>query len=351
VVRQRAALEKIPAYKPGKRAASADVVKVSANESPYGPLPTVREAIDAHLAGLNEYPDMHATALREALAERHGVDPMQIAFGAGSVEVLQQIMLAVSEPGSEVIYPWRSFEAYPIVVTVAGASSVAVPLTSDERHDFDAMAAAITERTSMVIVCNPNNPTGTSVGQDELQAFIERVPRDVLVVLDEAYVEFNRDPDAADGEDFFRRFDNVAVLRTFSKAHGLAGLRIGYAIAPPAVADALRKVAVPFAVTTLAQVAALASLGVEHELGERVSTIVGERERMFPQLAALGTPVTKSEGNFFWLRLGDDTQRVGDALAEQGVLVRAFPGEGIRVTVSSPEVNDRVLGALRAVLQ
>ncbi|KAB1655097.1 histidinol-phosphate transaminase [Pseudoclavibacter chungangensis] len=345
MVQQRDALGAIPAYRQGAIPDRPDLVKLTSNENPYEPLPSVREAVAAELHTLHLYPSMSATELVEALARRHGVTPDEIALGAGSVEVAAQLVSAAAGDGDEVLFAWRSFEAYPILTRIAGATPVMVPLTHDERHDLDAMADAITERTRLVLLCNPNNPTGTTLGADEVRAFLDRVPEDVLVVLDEAYVEFNRRPDSAIGIELFRERANVAVLHTFSKAYGLAGLRIGYAIARADVADNLRRVALPFGVTGLAQRAALASLAAERELLDRVDAVVAERARVLDALVRQGWAPSETEANFVWLRTGARTEEVSDALAAAGILVRAFPGEGIRITIGSPLANDRLIEA------
>jgi histidinol-phosphate aminotransferase len=229
-------------------------------------------------------------------------------------------------------------------VQVSGARSVRVPLTADEHHDLDAMAAAITDRTRLVLVCTPNNPTGTAVRRQQLERFIDRVPSDVLVVIDEAYREFVRDPDVPDALDVYRGRPNVAVLRTFSKAYGLAGLRVGYAVAHEPVAEALRKTAVPFGVSGIAQVAATASLGAESELLARVAALVGERSRVQAALREQGwARVPDSEANFVWLRLGGRTQEFAAACEQAGVMVRPFADEGARVTIGEPEANDLFL--------
>jgi histidinol-phosphate aminotransferase len=336
----------LPLYKQGAMPASADVAKLSSNENPYPPLPSVVSAIADGLGTINRYPDMGAVRLRTALAERYGVAPGNIAVGAGSVEVAQQIVHAVAGVGDEVMFAWRSFEAYPIITLIAGATPVAVPLTPDDRHDFDAMVAAITPATRVIFVCTPNNPTGTASGADEVASFLARVPSDVIVVIDEAYVHFTRRRDAVSGMELFRSHDNVVVLHTFSKAYGLAGLRLGYAVAPLALADDLRRVSVPFAVSDLAQTAALASLDADVELSARVDRIVNERDRVADALTAAGWSLQDSQANFVWLRAGDDTARVDAALREAGVLVRSWDGEGLRITIGSPHDNDRVLSVL-----
>jgi histidinol-phosphate aminotransferase len=242
-----------------------------------------------------------------------------------------------------VVFAWRSFEAYPIIVQVAGARAVRVPLRPDESHDLDAMVTAVTDRTRLVLVCSPNNPTGVAAGRTELEAFLDRVPTDTLVVIDEAYREFVRDPAVPDGLELYRERPNVAVLRTFSKAYGLAALRVGFAVAHAPVAAALRKTAVPFGVSTLAQDAAVASLDAEKDLAERVDQLVAERARVVAALTDQGWPALNSQANFVWLRLGERTEEVARACADAGVVVRPFPGEGIRVTVAEAAASDLFL--------
>jgi histidinol-phosphate aminotransferase len=345
--RLRRALDALPSYQPGRPAAEAhedrQVYKISSNENPYPPLPGVLEAVTAAAGAMNRYPDMFATGLVAALSERFDVPPSHLATGTGSVGVLQQIIQATAAEGDEVIYAWRSFEAYPIVVGISGATSVRVPLDAAARHDLTAMADAMTDRTRLILVCSPNNPTGPVVGRDELTAFLDRVPDDVVVVIDEAYSEFIRDPGAADGVELYRDRPNVCVLRTFSKAYGLAGLRVGFAVAHEPVADALRKTAVPFGVSGVAQQAAIESLRREKALLERVETIVAERARVRDALLAQGWSVPVSEANFVWLALGDDTVEFARQCNNAGIVVRPFAGEGCRVTVAEPEAGDVLL--------
>ncbi|WP_153813803.1 histidinol-phosphate transaminase [Streptomyces sp. SUK 48] len=338
----RAELEGIPTYKPGKPAAADGPVayKLSSNENPYPPLPGVLERVTAAAASFNRYPDMACAALTQELAERFGVPASHVATGTGSVGVAQQLIQATSGPGDEVIYAWRSFEAYPIITQINGARSVQVPLTPGDVHDLDAMAEAITDRTRLIFVCNPNNPTGTVVRRAELERFLDRVPKDVLVVLDEAYREFIRDPEVPDGVELYRERPNVCVLRTFSKAYGLAGLRVGFAIAHEPVAAALRKTAVPFGVSQLAQEAAIASLRAEDELLGRVGSLVCERTRVVDALRAQGWTVPETQANFVWMRLGERTTAFAQACEEHGVVVRPFAGEGVRVTIGEAEAND-----------
>lgn len=347
--RFRSTLDTIAAYRPGKPAMSPEgrAYKLSSNESPYGPLPSVRQAITEAGAAAHLYPDNAAGELVAAIAQRYGVPEEHVAVGCGSVGVVQQLLEAIGEPGVEVVYAWRSFEAYPILVQLAGASAVTVPLR-DEKHDLPAMAASITKRTRLVFVCNPNNPTGTAVSRAELTTFLDQVPEECLVVLDEAYREYVRDPDVPDGLDLYRDRPNVAVLRTFSKAYGLAGLRVGYLVGHTPVAEAARKTQLPFVVNRAAQAAAVASLEAEKELLERVETTTSERTRVRGELLAGGYEVPPSEGNFVWLRLGERTADFAAACERSGVTVRPFAGEGARVTVADREANDALLKAASA---
>ncbi|WP_329273959.1 histidinol-phosphate transaminase [Streptomyces sp. NBC_01451] len=340
--RLRAELEGIPTYKPGRPAAAGGPVayKLSSNENPYPPLPGVLETVTAAAGTFNRYPDMACTELMSELAERFAVPVPHVATGTGSVGVAQQLIQATSGPGDEVIYAWRSFEAYPIITQISGATSVKVPLTPGDVHDLDAMADAITDRTRLIFVCNPNNPTGTVVRRAELERFLDRVPGDVLVVLDEAYKEFVRDAEVPDGVVLYRDRPNVCVLRTFSKAYGLAGLRVGFAIAHEPVAAALRKTAVPFGVSQLAQDAAVASLRAEDALLGRVGSLVSERTRVVDGLRGQGWTVPETQANFVWLRLGERTVDFAAVCERAGVVVRPFPGEGVRVTVGETEAND-----------
>lgn len=344
--RLRHTIDSLPSYKPGRPATAGSgqtAFKISSNENPYPPLPGVLDAVADAAGSINRYPDMFATGLVDALAKRFDVPPADIATGTGSVGVLQQVIQATAAEGDEVVYAWRSFEAYPIVVGISGARSVTVPLGPGARHDLDAMAAAVTDRTRLVLVCSPNNPTGTAVRRDEMRTFLRRVPSDVLVVVDEAYREFVRDPDAIDGLELYRDFPNVCVLRTFSKAYGLAGLRVGFAIAREPVADALRKTAVPFGVSGVAQRAAIESLRHEGALAERVETLVAERDRVRAALLEQGWDVPDTQANFVWLELGDNTVEFAAQCEAAGLIVRPFAGEGCRITVAEPEASDRLL--------
>jgi histidinol-phosphate aminotransferase len=344
----RPMLANLPAYVPGRTVPGA--IKLASNETPYPPLPSVVARIAEAAGDVNRYPDNAAVALTEALAAKYGVDAGQVRVGCGSVSLCTQLVQAVADADEEIVYAWRSFEAYPIIAAVSGASSIQVPLTTEHVHDLPAMVERITGKTRLIFVCNPNNPTGTAVGRDELVRFLQAVPADVVVALDEAYREFVTDPDVPDGLGLLADFPNLVVLRTFSKAYGLAGLRVGYAIAAdPAVTAALRQTQVPFAVTTIAQAAALASLepAAEKELLERVRTIAAERERVLAALLDLDYRVPPSQANFVWLPLGDATTEWAAGCEDRKVIVRAFAGHGARITIGSVEENNRLLEAAR----
>lgn len=344
----RADLAALPAYVPGRTVPGA--IKLASNEVPGGPLPSVADAIARASREINRYPDMGAWALVDRLAREFDVPTSQVAVGCGSVSLCQQFVQALCAPGDEVLFAWRSFEAYPIVTQVGNATPVRVPLTPSHTHDLDAMLAAITPKTRLVFVCNPNNPTGTAVRRAELTRFLDNVPSDVVVVLDEAYREFVTDADVPDGLEFARTRRNVAVLRTFSKAYGLAGLRVGYAVAADEVIEAIRKVYVAFSVNALAQTAALASLDAKDELLARCADIVAERTRVHDTLRGLGYEVPETLANFVWLPLGERATAFAEHSMEHKVVVRPFAGEGVRVTVGTREENDTFLEAARAFL-
>ncbi|GAB7002645.1 histidinol-phosphate transaminase [Nocardioides sp. AN3] len=339
----RPSVAAMPSYVAGKPAA-ADAYKLSSNENPYPPLPGVLEAAVWAAAQMNRYPDMGNTALYAALAETYGVPVTDLAVATGSTGLIYGLLTAFCEPGDEVVYAWRSFEAYPIAAVAAGASSVQVPTRPDGRHDLDAMVAAIGPRTKVVLLCSPNNPTGPALTQTELDGFLDRVPDEVLAVLDEAYVEFVRIADPVDGLATYRSRENVAVVRTFSKAYGLAGFRVGYAIARPPVAAALRAVTLPFGVNLVAQAAAVASLQARPELEKRVEALVAERSRVVDAVRAAGWELPDAQGNFVWFAMGPDRISEFVAAAEaDGITVRPLGGDGVRVSIGEPEANDRVI--------
>ncbi|TBN58651.1 aminotransferase class I/II-fold pyridoxal phosphate-dependent enzyme [Glaciihabitans arcticus] len=335
-------------YRQGKPAA-ADAFKLSSNENPFEPIAAVREALAG--SSINRYPDATATVLRGILADRFGVTAEQIQVGAGSVSVITQLITAAAGHGDEVVYAWRSFEAYPGIVTVAGATSVQVPLTADHRHDLPAMAAAVTDRTRVILVCSPNNPTGTIVTADEFETFMAAVPESVLVLLDEAYIEFVTDPAKVDGPALLSRYPNLVVLRTFSKAYGLAGLRVGYALGAEYIMDAARATAIPLSVTEPAQIAAIVSLEHEDELLERVHRIAVLRDQVWQALIDQGWNVPKPHGNFLWLPTGEQSTWAAEVFTQHGIVVRALLPEGIRVSIGETGSVDKLLKAAADVVR
>ncbi|MEQ6895974.1 histidinol-phosphate transaminase [Microbacterium sp. KR10-403] len=350
-VRIRPEIAALPPYKQGKQAGS-EAFKLSSNENPYEPLPAVVETL-RRTVGVNRYPDATAARLRQQLAVRYGVTPDEVHIGAGSVSILSQLALAAAGPGDEIVYAWRSFEAYPGLVLIAGAAPVEVPLAPGGRHDLDAMAAAVTERTRAVIVCTPNNPTGPTVTQAEFEAFLAEIPSDLLVILDEAYAEFVTDPDAVDGlrKLGIANHPNVVVLRTFSKAYGLAGLRVGYAIGHRRILDAARSTAVPLSVTAQSEEAALTSLAAEDELLARVRTIAERRDRLAAALRAQGWAVPDAQGNFVWLATGEQTMDAAALFEDGGCIVRPFAGDGIRISVGEEESVEKVLQIAASIVE
>lgn len=339
--RLRPEMDALPAYTPGRTVPGA--IKIASNETVDGPLPSVREAIVKAMDNINRYPDNGYAALRERLAAYVGFAPNQISVGCGSVSLCQQLIQITASVGDEVLFAWRSFEIYPLQVRTAGATPVPVPLT-DYTHDLDAMLAAITDRTRLIFVCNPNNPTSTVVDPVKLAEFVAKVPPHILVVLDEAYVEYIRDGLLPDSLALVRKHPNVVVLRTFSKAYGLAGLRIGYAVAHEDIVTALGKVYVPFTATSVSQAAAVACLDAADELLARTDAVVAERARVSAALRDAGFELPDSQANFVWLPLSpEDTADFVDAAADNKLLVRPYGGEGVRVTVTVPHENDLFL--------
>lgn len=350
--RPRPTIAALPAYRPGRSAAAAEAdhgvvgaIKLASNEAPFGPLPSVAAAIAAAGDEVNLYPDHRAVDLRADLARHLDVDMEQVTVGAGSAGLLQQILLAYVAPGDDVAMCWPSFEAYPLFALLVEARQVRVPLT-DETFDLGALGAAVNDRTKVAFVTNPNNPTGTVVGTDEIEQFLESVPPTCLVVLDEAYAEFVTDPRVTDSTRLLGDHRNLVVTRTFSKAHGLAGLRVGYAVGDPEVIAMIDRTLVPFAVNSLAQSAARASLAAHDEMNERVTDVVAERIRVTAELRENGWTIPDPQGNFVWLPLRDRAVAIGNALELGGVVTRVFPDVGIRVTVSDAAANDRFIAAL-----
>ncbi len=345
-VRLRPQLAALPAYVEGKTVAGS--IKLASNETFDGPLPSVRAAIEDAIGTINRYPDNHNAELKSRLA-RHLVADVgasfaaeHIAVGAGSVNLCQRLIQATASVGDEVLYGWRSFEMYPLQVRVAGAVPVEVPLC-DHTFDLDAMLAAVTDRTRLIFVCNPNNPTSTVVDPAALLSFVEAVPSDILIAIDEAYVEYIRDGMAPDSLGVVRSCSNVVVLRTFSKAYGLAGLRVGYAVGDPQVITALNKVSVPFTTTNVSQAAAIASLEAADELLARTDAVVAERTRVSETLRGAGFIVPASQANFIWLPLAQRTLDFVEQAADARIVVRRYGDDGVRVTVGAPEENDALL--------
>ncbi len=358
--RPRAAVEGLPQYKPGRSAAQAEAehnlaeaIKLASNENANDPLPSVAKAVAEAALGMNRYPDHRCMEVREALADRHSVGLDEVTVGSGSVGVLQQLFAAYVDPGDEVVYPWRSFEVHPVFCAISGAEAVTVPLV-DHAFDLDAVAAAVTDRTKLVVLSTPNNPTGTVCTTAELQRLLAAVPSDVIVVIDEAYREFVTDPTVADPiEAIVPSHPNALVLRTFSKAYGLANLRVGFGVGHTDVIGALDKVALPFIVSGIAQVAALASLAPQAsaELDERVAGILAERERVNAAMSDLGWPVVPSQANFVYLPVGDGAMDLFVRLEKRGLVTRPFEGEGVRISLGTPPQNDRLLAELGPFVQ
>lgn len=353
----RPVFDTLPSYAAGKPPAPVEGLtryKLSSNENPLGPVPEVARVL-AEFDAVHRYPDPLSTALRTALAGQLGVDAEDIVTGAGSLGALNQILktfAGVNADGvqDEVIYAWRSFEAYPILVGIMGARSVQVPNLPDGSHDLDAMAAAITDRTRLILVCTPNNPTGPAVTESQIRAFLAKVPATVPVVIDEAYFEFCAASSIPEGEepplnglDIYRDYPNVIILRTFSKAQGLAGLRVGYSISHPQITRHLRVAATPFAVSALAERAAVASIEHQEAVMARVRHIVAERERVTARLRELGYEFPSTYANFVWLPLGERTGEFVDLMNRNALSVRAFGSEGVRVSIGEVEANDRFL--------
>lgn len=342
----RQEMAELPTYKAGKKVAPVNgltAYKLSSNENTHPPLPSVLAAIAKAASDINRYPDPFCGELTKAIAEKFAVSIDEVATGTGSVGVCQQIIQAVAGAGDEVMYAWRSFEAYPIITTIAGATNVAVPLTSSGGHDLEAMLISITPNTRVIFICTPNNPTGGIVTQQQITKFLGQVPQEILVVIDEAYVEFNCDPDAINGIATMKEHSNVGVLRTFSKAYGLAGLRVGYFIGPKHIAEAVRKTAVPFGVSNIAQTAAVVSLQNEGELFERVEQVIALRTWFESELSKLGFNLPVSQANFVWLPLAERTLDFVTKCEGIAVAIRPFPGEGVRISIGEREGLERII--------
>jgi histidinol-phosphate aminotransferase len=352
-------LARIPHYEPGTslddaraQAETPDAIKLASNESPFPPHPAVVDAIAKAAADINRYPDPEARALRRAIANRHDSDPARIAVSNGSCEILLAAALALCEPGDEILYAWPSFSIYPHLPALSGAREITVPLTEDYVHDLDAMLEEVTAATQLLIVCNPNNPTGTHIPADRIAAFVESVPDRTTIIVDEAYVEYqtNDDPDVT--QDLLAKYPNVVLLRTFSKCHGLAGMRIGYALCSPQFRAAVDAVRQPFSVNSLAQAAATEAIRHQDDVAERVERNLVERIFVEEELHEMGFRTAESHTNFAWIDLGDlDEGDVVESLTKAGVAVRPGTGLGgpghLRVTYGTRAENERFLAAMR----
>jgi histidinol-phosphate aminotransferase len=341
----------VPQGKAPEAIVDSDIAQLASNESPWGPHSDVAEAIARAAGASNRYPDPAATLLRRRIAERHEVDSSQIAVANGSCEILLAAALALCEPGAEIVYAWPSFSMYPYLAPLSGAREIVVPLAEGDVHDLDAMATEVTAATQLLIVCNPNNPTGTHIPAARIGELLTRVPDHVTVICDEAYVEFqlHDDPDAT--LDLRREFPNLVLLRTFSKAYGLAGLRVGYALCSPAFRGAVDAVRQPFSVNAVAQAAGAEAIRHQDDVVRRVERTVVERVRVQEGVRELGLETPDSHANFCWVHLGDaDEGEVVASLRDQGIVVRAgtpLGGPGhIRVTFGTPQQNERFLEAL-----
>jgi histidinol-phosphate aminotransferase len=336
----------LAAYVPGKRA-QPGFNKLSSNEAIATPQ-VARDAAALVLDALHLYPDTAASAVTAAIADHHGVRADQVSVGVGSVEVISQAIHALAQAGDEVVFPWRTFEAYPLLVAGAGATPVAVPLDADGRNDPDALLDALSPATTCVVVCNPNNPTGTSVAPDALAAFIDAVPRSVLVVVDEAYVQFI-DGEVLDVVALAAERPNVLAVRTFSKAYGMAGLRIGYGVGASELIATMRKLSLPFAVSGLAQDAAVAALADDSGMRANVCQVRKGRARLEAAARTAGVGFLPSSANFVWLPADPPAvTAIVASLEEAGLLVRPFP-EGVRISIGDDAATDAVIAALPSI--
>jgi histidinol-phosphate aminotransferase len=357
----RPSINGLTPYQPGKpvedvqRELGLDrVIKLASNEGPFGPFGAALEALDRTAPDLNRYPDGGVFRLHEALAGRHGVAFDEVSVGAGADGCIDMLSQAILDPGDRVVCGWPSFPSYVIYARKQGAETTLVPL-ADHRYDLNALLDAIDERTKLVYICHPNNPTGTMNTADELDAYFERVPAHVLTVVDQAYFEYIDRPDYPDAvERYLKAGRRVAVLRTFSKIYGLAGLRVGYAVAPRSVCASMAKVRRPFDVTTPAQVAALASIGDDAEVARRRAVNADGLARLESALAAHGLEPVPSVGNFLYVETGADANGLFDRLLHEGIIVRPLAGFGsptaIRISVGTPEELDLFASALGRVL-
>ena len=349
--RVRPAVSSLASYRPGKAASQVEdehgiegAIKLASNENPWSPVAPIADAISAAVAGVNRYADNNATEVREAIGAWLGVATDRITVGCGSSGLLQQLFMTYVDPGDEVVFPWPSFEVYPVFSTQFDATQVRVPLV-DFRFDLEAVAAAVTDRTKLIFLATPNNPTGTSIAMTDVKTLLRGIPDDVIVVIDEAYREFS---DASFGDPVVELqpdHPNLVVTRTFSKAFGLAGLRSGYGVADPEIIEQLDKVRLAFSVNNLAQAGMLAAIEHEAAAMENVAVLLVERVRCVETLTGAGVETVPTQGNFVFVPTAERTTDIAVAMEKKGVVTRPFPDFGLRITVGSPEENDRWLAA------
>ncbi|MFJ9541283.1 histidinol-phosphate transaminase [Streptomyces sp. NPDC101225] len=323
--------------------------QLALNESPYPPLPSVRKAMRRAVAQAHRYPQFYPDDLTERVAAWCQVSPDHVVIGSGSVGVALQLLQSVAGPGDTVAYAWRTFDAYPLLADMVGAGADPVPLTADGSQDLNALLAALDHRTRVVVLCNPHNPTGTLVTADALSAFLRQVPPHVVVLLDEAYVEFARDAELPNALTLLGDHPNLLVLRTFSKAYGLAALRIGYGLGTPDLVARIRRQQLPFGINAVATAAVEASLRATGELRRRVDTVIAERDRLHDRLLQHGWHIRPGHANSVWLAAPDPVDDAAAALTAARIHARHYPGEGLRLTIGSREANDAVLAALAHV--
>jgi histidinol-phosphate aminotransferase len=357
-IRFRPDLERIEPYRPGRAIAEVAaslglerVVKLASNESPEPPFPEVQAAIAAATSGLNRYPDNARPDLTRALAAFYGVPPERVWCGGASNELTLIAALAVTHPGSSAVYAWPSFSLYQIATRTGFGDDIAVPLDGAHRHDLKTMRAAVRPDTTVVFVCNPNNPTGTHVPGDDLAGFIDSIPANVLVIVDEAYAEFATASDFRTMLPLAAARDNVMVTRTFSKAYGLAGLRIGYAITAPESIAEFRRIQLPFTVNNLAEVAAVEALRHQDRVAERVVRNTAAVTYLTTALRSLGIQVTDTQANFLYAGCGDRSREITTGLLQSGYIVRPVPPDGwLRITAGAPEENEGLIRVLTSLL-
>lgn len=354
-------IKEIAPYVAGKPIAEVEreygiknAIKLASNENPLGPSPKAIAAIKASAAGVHRYPDEPGYELLNRLADHLGVQPEQIIIGNGSDEILGYLARALLQPGDEVILPRPSFSMYAIVAQSAGARQITAPL-KDMGIDLQSILSKVTPNTRMVFICNPNNPTGSIVTRDDVSRFLDALPRDIVVVMDEAYIDFVRDTQCANGLSYLEHDTPVVTMRTFSKAYGLAGMRVGYGVMPTAVAEILNRVRMPFNVNSLAHAAALAALDDSEFLGQTIDLVHKSLDMVYSELANRNIRYFPTQANFFLIDVGHDSKQVFEALLRQGVIVRSMAGYGypnyIRINIGLPEENQKFLAALDKVLR